>query len=320
MDAADRALFEASLRHALDQQSGAALDQALDDLGWRDALTTDAEAAVSVLFSLQGYANTTSSALSEVVAMALGCAGAREAAVVWPALGRSGPPGCLAEGRLTVRGLSLASLMGRPTMMVVARLDGHDHSFPIATADLAVRHPDGLDPRLGLVEVEGEGLTVGTGTPMEAGAWSSAVALAQVALAHELVGASRQMLDLARVHALGRIQFDRPVSDFQAVRHRLAETLVAIETAHAMLEAAWRDRSADTAAMTKALAGRGAQTAARHCQQVLAGIGFTTEHDFHHYVGRVFVLNQLFGTARSLTRDLGTDLLASRQLMALPPL
>ena len=69
------------------------------------------------------------------------------------------------------------------------------------------------------------------GTPLQVGAWSSAVALAQVALAHEIVGAARQMLDLARAHALGRIQFGQPISDFQAVRHRLADTLVAIEAA-----------------------------------------------------------------------------------------
>ena len=173
MDTSDRALFEASVRHALDGQSGAALDQALDDLGWRDALTTDAEAAVSVLFALQGYGNTTSSALSEVVALALGCEGATEAAVVWPALGQSAPPGRQTDGTLTVRGLSLVSLTGRPTMVVVAPADGHDQSFHIATADLTVRHPEGLDPRLGLVNVEGEGLAVGAGSPLEAGAWSS---------------------------------------------------------------------------------------------------------------------------------------------------
>ena len=103
-------------------------------------------------------------------------------------------------------------------------------------------------------------------------------------------------------------------------RHRLAETLVAIEAAHAILEAAWRDQLAHTAAMAKALAWWCPQTAARHCQQVLAGVGFTTEHDFHHYVGLVFVLNQLFGAARSLNEELGVHLLESRQLMALPPL
>ena len=74
----------------------------------------------------------------------------------------------------------------------------------------------------------------------------------------------------------GAIQFGRPISDFQAVRHRLADTLVAIEAAHAMLEAAWRDQSADTAAMAKALAGRGA----RYRRSTLpAGAG---RHRVHH--------------------------------------
>ena len=122
------------------------------------------------------------------------------------------------------------------------------------------------------------------------------------------------MLELAREHALERIQFGVPISSFQAVRHRLAETLVAIETADAVLDAAWLDGSPATAAMAKAVAGREARTAARHCQQVLAGIGFTTEHTFHRYVRRVLVLDALFGTSRTLTRSLGDDLLATRRL------
>ena len=53
---------------------------------------------------------------------------------------------------------------------------------------------------------------------------------------------------------------------------------------------------------------------------MLAGIGFTTEHDFHRYVRRVLVLDQLFGSSRTLTRELGAELLATRQLPPLPPL
>jgi alkylation response protein AidB-like acyl-CoA dehydrogenase len=128
------------------------------------------------------------------------------------------------------------------------------------------------------------------------------------------------MLALARLHALEREQFGQPIAAFQAIRHRLAETLVAIETADAVLDAAWLDRSPQTAAMAKALAGRGARTAARHCQQVLAGIGFTTEHDLHRYVRRTLVLDQLLGSARTLTRGLGEELLATRTLPGLLPL
>ena len=83
---------------------------------------------------------------------------------------------------------------------------------------------------------------------------------------------------------------------------------------------AWLDQTRESAAMAKALAGRGARTAARHCQQVLAGIGFTTEHPLHLYVRRVLVLDQLLGSARALTKELGEDLLRSGQLPAPLPL
>jgi len=128
------------------------------------------------------------------------------------------------------------------------------------------------------------------------------------------------MLELAREHALGRIQFGQPISAFQAVRHRLADTLVAVEGAEAALAAAWDSRSPEDAAMGKALAGRAALTAARHCQQVIAGIGFTTEHPFHRYFRRVLVLDQILGSARSLTRQLGAELLRTRRLPPLTPL
>ena len=166
----------------------------------------------------------------------------------------------------------------------------------------------GVDPSLGLVEA----------APVEG--WAGDLRLGRLALGHELVGASRTMLELARTHALEREQFGQPIAAFQAVRHRLAETLVAIETAEAVLDAAWIDGTPLTAAMAKSLAGRGARTAARHCQQVLAGIGFTTEHDLHRYVRRTLVLDQLLGSARTLTRDLGDELLTTRTLPPLLPL
>jgi alkylation response protein AidB-like acyl-CoA dehydrogenase len=125
------------------------------------------------------------------------------------------------------------------------------------------------------------------------------------------------MLDLARTHALERMQFGQPIAAFQAVRHRLAEALVAIETAAAMLDAAWLEPTPQTSAMAKAVAGRSARTVAKHCQQVLAGIGFTTEHSFHRYLRRILVLDELFGSARTLTRSLGEEVLESGQL---PPL
>ena len=175
----------------------------------------------------------------------------------------------------------------------------------------------GVDPDFGLVLVSG---AVADAAEEEPADWSEAVDLARLAIGHELVGASRTMLELARTHALERMQFGQPIAGFQAVRHRLAETLVAIEAAVAMLDAAWLDGTGETAAMAKAVAGRSARTVVRHCQQVLAGIGFTTEHPFHRYHRRVLVLDELFGNARVLTTALGATVLASGQPPSLLPL
>ncbi|RUP04443.1 MAG: acyl-CoA dehydrogenase [Mycobacterium sp.] len=130
------------------------------------------------------------------------------------------------------------------------------------------------------------------------------------ALGWWLVGTSRAMLSLARRHALDRVQFGRPIASFQAVRHRLAETLVAIEGAEATLQAAADQPDEFVCLLAKAAAGQAALTAARHCQQVLGGIGFTAEHQLHRHVKRALVLDGLLGSSRELTREAGAHLRA----------
>ena len=313
MDSEARELFAKSLAQVTARHTGAPLDAALNDLGWADAHAADSAMAVSTLFELQGSANATSSALDHVMASALGL-GDGAVSVVLPPLGSCDPPGRVYGGSVTVAGLAVFAVAERDWAVVV----GERAAAVLATGTLVLRPVQGLDPGLGLIEV-----TATTAWPDAESScvpWPEAVAAAQRALAHELVGASRAMLDLARAHALERIQFGRPIASFQAVRHRLAESLVAVEAADAALAAAWDDRSAFAAGVAKALAGRGARTVARHSQQVLAGIGFTTEHPLHRYVRRVHVLDRLLGDARSLTRRLGDDLLARRSLPSVLPL
>ncbi|WP_405854903.1 acyl-CoA dehydrogenase family protein [Streptomyces sp. NBC_01515] len=133
------------------------------------------------------------------------------------------------------------------------------------------------------------------------------LAAGRVALGWWLLGTGRAMLALARQHAVDRVQFGRPLASFQAVRHRLAESLVALDGAEATLVAANDDLGA---LLAKAAAGKAALTAARHCQQVLGGIGFTAEHDLHRHVRRAMVLDGLLGSARELTREVGALLRA----------
>ncbi len=315
MDAEDRELFDRSLAHATATHSGPALDAALEDLGWADALAEDPATAVGLLFEHQGRANATSSALDRVLADALG-------------RGRTGRPACTrrppAAGRRPDRlqGLGTAGPGfgdgggGRRDDDATATHPGRRWTRTTST----LRPVAGLDPALGLVEVTGARPRPRTVTPLDPATWDAAMAAGQRALAHELVGASRSMLALARDHAVDRIQFGVPIASFQAVRHRLAESLVAVEAADAAVGAAWADGTPLAAAMAKAVAGHSARTVARHAQQVLAGVGFTTEHPFHHHLRRTFVLDGLLGSSRSLTIALGEQLLATRQLPPLLPL
>ncbi len=62
--------------------------------------------------------------------------------------------------------------------------------------------------------------------------------------------------------------------------------------------------------LAKAAAGQAALTTAKHCQQVLGGIGFTAEHMLHRHVKRALVLDSLLGSARELTLEAGKVLRA----------
>jgi len=138
----------------------------------------------------------------------------------------------------------------------------------------------------------------------------AALAAGRQALGWWLVGTSRAMLALARQHALDRVQFGRHIGSFQAIRHRLAETLVAIEGAEATLHAASAEPDELASLLAKAAAGQAALTTARHCQQVLGGIGFTAEHALHRHVKRSLLLDGLLGSTRELTSEAGATLRA----------
>jgi hypothetical protein len=313
IDRAELDLFRNSLRQAVERYSGLELDAALAAAGWADALEADPPAAAAVLFPLLGSANATCRALEQVFTAAAGIKPPASSIVVMPPLGNWSPPASEIDGRLSVRGVGRPGPGGSQALVVTAG----GQARLVDAGDIRIRQIHGIDPSFGLAEIEGENLAFEPAGPAR---WDDGVTLAQIALGHELAGSARKMLDLARDHALERIQFGRPIASFQAVRHRLAETLVSIESAEAMLDAAGGEPHAELASMAKALAGRAAKTAGRHCQQVLAGIGFTAEHPFHRYFRRTLLLDQLLGSTRTLTEDLGRSVLSARRLAQLLPL
>lgn len=323
MDAAERELFATTVRAATGSATGVELDGALDDIGWTDALAVDRRTTVATVFEAQGAAGATSSALAAVLLDALGIDAPPGTAVVLPRLSHGEPPGSQVHGSadsVRVVGVGLGDLSSAERAVVVATGHGGSlHWTVVDVAQLAPRVVTGLDPALGLVTIDAQ-VTPGEPWARLDADWDAAIALGRLAVGHELVGAMRTMVDLAREHAVGRVQFGRPIATFQAVRHRLAESLVAVEAADAALDGAWHDGTTLGAAVAKSIAGHRAKEVRRHCQQVLAGIGFTTEHDLHRYVRRTMALDALLGDARTLSHEIGAELIAARRLPSILPL
>jgi hypothetical protein len=168
----------------------------------------------------------------------------------------------------------------------------------------------GIDADLGLHRWSGGGPAEIVLTGEHASAWwAESVAWGRIALAWELVGGARAALDRAREHAAVREQFGRPIGQFQAVAHRLAEVRVAIDAAEAVLDLADDPTDPVLAAAAKYLAGRAYESTARNCLQVLGGIGFTAEHPFDGYLRRGFALDQLLGSRTRLATAVGDHLL-----------
>ena len=269
VDAAERDLLADTLRKTMTAASGRVLDLALVELGWPELLAAFPGVAVPLTFGLLGETGAHAPLLNDVL---LHTAGQRAGGTV---------PMPYAGGSWVV--WDRCDLAGQ---VLDGELPLRSCPAPALAADAAVLAVDAAvlvaDPAV---------LTAG-----------------RRALGWWLTGVGRAMLGLARSHALDRVQFGRPIASFQAVRHRLAETLVALDGAEAtLLAAADEAGGADGigSMLAKAAAGHAALTAARHCQQVLGGIGFTAEHGLHRHVRRALVLDGLLGSARELTREAG---------------
>lgn len=301
--------FEAAMRDAPDPASTTA---ALVDLGWIELLAASPAQAVATAFGALGTTGSVAGLVDDVVAHALGIAPDAGTAVALPAPARSAPPGTRDGGRIVVDGMASARLHHAATVFVpVAAVDGVE-VLAVDADRVRTEASPALDTDQALVRLRAT-VDIADATPVDIqGAWPAAVASGRVALAHQLVGASRTMLDQARQHAVDRVQFGRAVSSFQAVRHKLAESLVAIEGAAAVVDAVGDEVDPLLAALAKSLAGQAARTTSAHAQQVLAGIGFTTDHPFHRWMKRAAVLDVALGSAASLPAEIGAELLRRR--------
>ncbi|WP_218025818.1 acyl-CoA dehydrogenase [Nocardia miyunensis] len=128
---------------------------------------------------------------------------------------------------------------------------------------------------------------------------------AGLTLASESIGVASHCLWAAVDYAAVREQFGKPIGALQAVKHKCADMLAHVELARATARevAELLDSGAGAAALDRAvaLALLESITAAQHVTadyiQVLAGVGFTWEHEAHLYYRRAGASAPLFGGA-----------------------
>jgi len=310
MDAEDRELLVQSVRGSLADAHDP--EAALQALGWPEMLVGAPREATAIVFEALGTTAQRPTVINDVLASVLGSElPIGTATIVLPRYDTATPPAVIDDRTATIDGLVVPRTSRFDVVCVPCQSSSGRCIVEVPSASLHTRPIAGIDPDLGLVAVQGSaGAT--TTHALEHGAWDRAVVAAQRALGHQILGSGRRMLALARDHAIERVQFGHPVASFQAVRHRLAEAFVALEAADAALVAAWDEPGELTGALAKSLAGRAGRVAAAASQQVLAGIGFTAEHELHRHVRRVAALDGLFGSSASLPRSIGAQLVAAR--------
>jgi alkylation response protein AidB-like acyl-CoA dehydrogenase len=181
-------------------------------------------------------------------------------------------------------------------------------AFVIPSDALAIEPVTAFDGTRSLANVVLESVSVSSdrllGDPgaSSANGLRRAIEEAMVSLALETVGTCQTIFDVTLEYAKQREQFGVPIGSFQAIKHKLADMLVALERARATGYFAALAIAEDDG--RRAAAASTARIAAGDCQRLLAGegiqihggIGYTWEHDMHLYVRRVKTNAQLLGT------------------------
>ncbi|MEU2236283.1 acyl-CoA dehydrogenase family protein [Streptomyces vietnamensis] len=138
--------------------------------------------------------------------------------------------------------------------------------------------------------------------PAVAAAAAHAAEVAALATAAQSLGLGRALLDRTVEYVKQRTQFGVAIGSFQAVKHRLADTLIALEFAQPLLHSAalalaeGADHASAEVAAAKVTAGEAAYAAARTALQLHGAVGYTEELDLALWIRKARPLRDAWGT------------------------
>lgn len=161
---------------------------------------------------------------------------------------------------------------------------------------------DTMDPTRRLARVEPQDTT-------DIGADPGLADTAAILLAAEQIGAASRCLDLTVQYTKDRVQFGRPIGSFQALKHRMADLYVAVQSARAVVDDAIARPSPTSASLARVSASEAFSKVAAEAVQMHGGIAITWEHDIQLYFKRAHGSAQLLGPPREHLRRLEAEVL-----------
>ncbi|MEU8381082.1 acyl-CoA dehydrogenase [Streptosporangium sp. NPDC048865] len=216
------------------------------------------------------------------------------------------------DGALTIGGVAEPVLGGALADILVLPVstDRGEEWVALDASAATVTPVRALDVTRGVARVELDAVTVPAGRILDGVQGPGVLNLAAILLGAEAAGVASWCVSAAAGYAKVRVQFGRPIGQFQGVKHKASRMLVALEQARATVWDAARATdgtgtdagvSADEVAYAAAIAGVVAPDAAVLCAkdaiQIFGGIGYTFEHDAHLYYRRALTLRALLGSS-----------------------
>jgi alkylation response protein AidB-like acyl-CoA dehydrogenase len=179
-----------------------------------------------------------------------------------------------------------------------------DALYAVERAQVSMRAQPSVDGarRLYRVDARAGAVRLGEGAPLR-GPLADARDRGALGAAAELVGVAQHLIDATVEYVKVRRQFGQAVGSFQAIKHQLADALVALEFARPVvyraadsLARALADRATHVS-MAKAAASEAALKVARAALQCHGAIGYSFEHDLHLWMKRAWALAAAWGDA-----------------------
>jgi len=158
-----------------------------------------------------------------------------------------------------------------------------------------------LTKRLGNVHLDG--VAVPADAVLARAPLARILDLATAAVSAEMVGAAEAAVQLTVEFAKQRVQFGRPIGQFQGVKHPLAEMYVDVESFKSLVHyAAWAldERHPDApraVSMAKAYASDAFARIGIDAVQLHGGVGYTWEYDAQLYLKRSKWARPMYGDA-----------------------